>query len=120
VHTNKNNIIKLINKKDKWSLKGQDDYFLKIIEYYLEIYKAYMKKEHPVLKEKHWERVIDFMYTFSRAGSIYTFNDFCLMIDAYFDTNFDAKIQCDRNILHFATEGILMNRVNEVFCRFDE
>ena len=78
------------------------------IQYYRRKYQDYRKDEHPNLKREQWERVVD---TFtSRALPANSWRE---IIDRHFVTDYD---DCDYNILHFITEGVLKHRMYE--CGF--
>ena len=110
--TNKNHLKRNINKKKLNGLLSEsvnEKFFISVIEYYLDNYENYMGEEHPVLKNEYWKKVIDSIYNFMREWDIDDYDDLCIMIDAYYKQD----IKCDRNILHFATEGIMINRMYE-------
>lgn len=82
---------------------------IEVIYFYLEYYNQVMKKVHPRLKPNQWQRVVDKVFFFGddfepdEQGLKY-------MVQKHFNTEYN---DCDYNILHFATEGILTNRYYE-------
>jgi hypothetical protein len=82
------------------------------IYYYLGIYQKYMNCPHPILKKEKWLEVIRKMQDFGDESGIDVPQDFNRMIDRYFETNF-PNYPCDRNILHFTSDNIMLNRFYE-------
>jgi len=89
--------------------------FQRIVKHYFKHYENSIGTEHPVLKEEYWDRVIENIQNFMNENNI-DFKDLYKIIDGYFET----KLDCDRNIIHFATEGILERRFYEKLYRFDD
>lgn len=82
------------------------------IYYYLEKYQEYMNLQHPILKKEKWLKVIGKMQDFGDESGIDVPQDFNRLIDSYFKTDF-KNYPCDRNILHFASNKIMLNRFYE-------
>lgn len=82
------------------------------INYYLEKYEENMDCSHPILKKKKWLEVIGKMQDFGHENSLDVPQDFNSMIDRYFMTDF-PNYPCDRNILHFISNKIMLNRFYE-------
>ena len=78
------------------------------IQYYLRKYQDYRKDEHPNLKRKQWERVVDTLTNRALPA-----NSWREIIDRHFATDYG---DCDYNILHFITEGVIKHRMYE--CGF--
>jgi hypothetical protein len=89
------------------------------IYYYLGIYQKYMNCPHPILKKEKWLEVIEKMQDFGYETNAEIPKDFNNMIDRYFISNFPNH-PCDRNILHFTSEGIMLNRLKEVERNWQE
>lgn len=84
---------------------------LQAIEYYLDRYLYYLGKNHPKMRNTHYERVIKFIN--DKVGEFdYTAEDFQCLIDRHFEVEYGQPI--DYNMLHFFTEGIFENREYEV------
>ena len=80
---------------------------LQAIEYYLDRYLYYLGKNHPKMRNTHYERVITFIN--DKVGEFdYTAEDFQCLIDRHFEVEYGQPI--DYNMLHFFTEGIFENR----------
>ncbi len=79
---------------------------LSIFIHYFERYKAYMHRDHPPIKTS---KLIDILYCI--VSEDFDVEDYCKMIDLYFDTSFD----CDRNICHFFSGDIIQNRFYELY-----
>jgi hypothetical protein len=117
VHTNNNNYKTPINKNEinKKNVNGflekssDRKFYLSFIKYYFGKYENCMQQEHPVLRVDKWKKVIDTIDEFLDEHEIEEIESLTKMVDAYFD----QQIECDRNILHFATSGILENRYYE-------
>ena len=78
------------------------------VRLFFDMYHEYWGKEHPYLKKTKLQEVTDKL--------AYYESELCLdeaswltLIDKYFNT----ELNCDYNICHFATEGIIMNRFYE-------
>jgi len=82
------------------------------INYYLEKYQEHMNCPHPILKKEKWLEVIGKMQDFGYENSLDVPQDFNNLIDRYFITNFPNH-PCDRNIIHFASGDIMLNRFYE-------
>lgn len=82
------------------------------INYYLEKYEEYMDCSHPILKKEKWLEVIEKMQDFGHENSLGIPDDFNSIIDRYFNTEFPTH-HCDRNILHFTSGDIMLNRLYE-------
>ncbi|MBA7485713.1 hypothetical protein ES707_21263 [subsurface metagenome] len=82
------------------------------IDYYLRKYQECMKRPHPILKKEKWLKVIGKMQDFGDESGIDVPQDFNRLIDSYFKTDF-PNYPCDRNILHFASNKIMLNRFYE-------
>ena len=79
------------------------------IGYYLDKYKRVKRRSHPALKRNQLQRVSETLDAFINEWSL-SEQSLSDMIDRFFDSNIDT----DHNINHFATEGILQNRMYEV------
>ncbi|MDL2300605.1 helix-turn-helix domain-containing protein [Clostridiaceae bacterium OttesenSCG-928-D20] len=76
--------------------------------YVKECYPHYKKAAHPRLKKAQRERVLENLEIFMSANDV-DIEGLCDMANGYF-----KKVKnCDHNINHFATEGILSNRYFE-------
>lgn len=82
------------------------------INYYLEKYEEYMECSHPILKKEKWLEVIEKMQDFGHGNILDIPDDFNSIIDRYFNTEFPTH-PCDRNILHFTSGDIMLNRLYE-------
>ena len=80
---------------------------LQAIEYYLDRYLYHLGKNHPKLRNTHYERVINFINV-KVCENGYTAEDFQCLIDKHFKVEYGQPI--DYNMLHFFTEGIFENR----------
>jgi hypothetical protein len=89
---------------------NKDD-FRRVLIYYLVKYEEVFEINHPELKKEYWERVINDLFICPVnelfVGVTYYYYD---CIDKHFVTRY---ADCDYNILHFATKGILENRFYE-------
>lgn len=85
------------------------DLVLKTIMYYLRAYERYRYCYHPKMQNQSYRKVIEFI---NNNKDLYEFDDYRLMIDKHFVTNYGKKI--DYKITHFFTEGIVENRMYEV------
>lgn len=88
------------------------DDFIEAIGYYVDVYETKMGKPHPRLKPDQWDKVWSDIQNVFRYDSPIELNyeDLEKMIDKHFETNYS---DCDYNILHFVTEGIMKNRFYE-------
>lgn len=77
--------------------------------YMTDLYKQKTKKKHPFLKPEQYKQVYSNINAFA--------NEYCLDYDGIVELmlkNFNSKIETDWNINHFATEGIMLNRLYEI------
>lgn len=88
------------------------DDFIESMEYYVDVFEEKMGKPHSRLKPDQWERAWENIQTVFRNDSPIelTHEDIEKMIDKHFETKYE---DCDYNILHFTTEGIMANRFFE-------
>lgn len=95
-------------------VKNTSDFneYLEPINYYLKKYQEYMNGPHPILKKEKWLEVIGKMEDFGNEYGIVLLQDFNSLIDRYFMTKFPNH-SCDRNILHFTSNKIMLNRFYE-------
>ena len=90
----------------------QTDDFIEAMQYYVSMYETKMGKPHPRLKPEQWNRAWNDIQTVFRNDDPIDleFEDIQKMIDKHFETEYQ---NCDYNILHFVTEGIMTNRFYE-------
>ena len=103
IQQNTNNTYSLkdkIRNNDNASPGGDVDAFISI---YFNEYRLRMGKEHPRLKGHQMQKVRAVLQDYAYLD----YKDMQDMVDSYFDEVRDT----DYNINHFATEGILMNRL---------
>lgn len=90
--------------------------YLKVINYYLDIYKSNIGKQHPELKREHWISVIDALSTVDLGISIEDVSEYdeMAMMNRHFNTDYKKDgIYCDYNILHYISGDIRKNRYYE-------
>lgn len=102
-----NQIRKICDKND-YNIK----YFEPIIFHFFKKYNRRMKQSHPNLKSAQLERIMQQLYIGTDIVEDMSPDDYILLIDRYFDTFYD----CDYNLNHFATEGILDNLFYKNLC----
>lgn len=103
----KNNLSKINRILSALSNQSKEEY-RKVLFYYLESYVKILGVNHPELKKEHWERVINDLFICPVSELFYDEIDcYYEMINNHFLTPYT---DCDYNILHFATKGILENR----------
>jgi len=77
--------------------------------YMTDLYKQKTKKKHPYLKPEQYKQVYSNINAFA--------DEYCLDYDGIVEIMlkyFNSKIETDWNINHFATEGIMLNRLYEI------
>ncbi len=74
------------------------------IKYYFLCYKNHTGKNHPILKREYWNYIYGALETFARYWNLDS-EDLAKMMKHHFERTLDT----DYNILHFATDGILIN-----------
>lgn len=92
---------------------------IEAIEHYLSLYRQYVGKEHPRLKEAQWDRVVEDLFYVVNEDTGQGFDldldldDSILMdmMDQHFNTTYK---NCDYNILHFMIDSIRIRRMYEV------
>lgn len=99
------NQIRKICDKNNYNIK----YFEPIIFHFFKKYSRRMKISHPNLKSAQLERIMQQLYDGTDIVEDMSPDDYILLIDKYFNTPYD----CDYNLNHFATEGILDNLYNK-------
>lgn len=112
---NNNNIINTNILNGLAVKSNQTGYFNKLKEsiyYYLEKYQEHINCSHPILKKEKWLEVIGKMQDFGYENSLDVPQDFNSLIDRYFIANFPNH-PCDRNIIHFTSGDIMLNRLYE-------
>ena len=109
-----NNISKIDRVLSTLPNHNKDEYW-KVLIRYLERYAETFGLNHPELKTEHWERVINDLFIHPVNEISYDAVDcYYAMINKHFLTPY---ADCDYNILHFATKGILENRFFETGYR---
>ena len=105
----KNNLSKIDQVLSTIPNHSKDEY-REVLFYYLGKYAKIIGVNHPELKMEHWERIIYDLFIYP-VNEIYDgIECYYAMIDKHFLTLYK---DCDYNILHFATKGILENRYFE-------
>lgn len=92
------------DSKDQQSFDEEIYDFMR--QYTFEIYPRYKGREHPRLKNKQLQKIHDLLLSFSHEQSLST-EELCLMAESFIENVHDS----DHNLNHFATEGILQNRI---------
>ena len=82
---------------------------VEVVTYYLDYYYDVYGIEHPRLKDEQWQRVVNNLFSVDE----YDLSEMDLknMIEQHFKTEYD---NCDYNILHFISDGVMLNRMYEV------
>lgn len=92
------------------------EYYLDIINFYLNTYETTMGEQHPIMNKSNWNKVLEALSTLEDQQRDIDFDvDFESeenMIEQYFNTDFGPT--CDRNILHYISGDIRVNRMYEV------
>ena len=82
---------------------------VEVVTYYLDYYYDVYGFEHPRLKDEQWQRVVNSLFSVDEYDLSET--DLKDMIEQHFTTEYD---NCDYNILHFISDGVMLNRMYEV------
>jgi len=77
--------------------------------YMNDLYKQRTKKKHPVLKPAQYRRIYDSIASFAEENSL-DYDAIVEVMICYFN---NKALNTDWNINHFATEGIMQNRLYE-------
>jgi len=100
------------NAKDK--LKTSD-YEKENIIYYLQKYKGVMNHEHPKLKLKQWQKVIDNIVIAEDNKTSKNEELLGKLFEQVVDKHFETPYKnCDYNIMHFISGQVMINRYFEV------
>lgn len=81
------------------------DYMQDIIVHFFKTYETTFGRPHPYLKTSQLENIIEQLYYGTDIVQDMASEDYKYLIDEYFQTDYD----CDYNLNHFATPGILDN-----------
>lgn len=98
-------------KKPAWSA---EEYYT-VIKYFLVSYERFTGRQHYRLSNNNLLRIMELLPYADNENGIteeYAPQDYFLMIDKYFMTNF--KSGCDRSIYHFLSDNVRLNRFYEV------
>lgn len=114
--TNNTKSIILNNDNDNGVFpEGKDSYFINkdvvnaIKTYMNDLYKQRTKKKHPYLKPNQYKRVYDSIDSFAEENSL----DYDGIVEVMICYLNNKALDTDWNINHFATEGIMLNRMYE-------
>lgn len=89
---------------------------IKGIEFFLRMFKGYRAEEHPNLKRRQWDAVVNTLFL-SYDENLQKWDDLNLdslkaMIKKYFTTKFQDG--CNYSIIHFNNDGVKVRRMYEV------
>ena len=96
------------NRLMKQGIRCNHEEIEKIVDYYYLKYEELTGNQHPIINQEAMDRVVENICTHPLVN-VYV-DDYKLMIDKHFKTKYE---DCDYNICHFASEGILSNRFYE-------
>lgn len=89
----------------------------KVIIYYFLMFYYFMDKEHPFIKREKIDSIIEFILT-EEIEDVYKKDFYKLEVSEYYELinkHFQTKYKnCDYNIFHFFTNGIILNRGYEI------
>jgi hypothetical protein len=88
-----------------------DSDIAEVVIYFLFQYEKRRRETHPRLRPEQWRRGVDVCEAFHGEYGI-DLNDWRVIVDKYFCTDF-PNVDCDYRFNHFASEGILTNRLYE-------
>ena len=112
---NNTNPIILKNDNDNGVFSTEKDSFVNrevvnaMKTYMNDLYKQRTKKKHPVLKPEQYRRIYDSIASFVEENSL-DYDGIVEVMICYFN---NKALNTDWNINHFATEGIMQNRLYE-------